>query len=146
MTSITTAVSSTMATSSSTLRECLTPSTIRSAFFDTVIKTIDCAIIAVSFTSVGVLGGAIFGATNFLSTRAIDWICDQIPIAKDHLLYKACQVALYALSTFASIGAGVLIATTLGFPMTFSTGMLLTIGTLFLHRVSEVGILAFRGA
>ncbi len=79
------------------------------------------------FTSIGPLGGAIFGFSSWLSSRIIYWICDKVNCCPDHLIFRTAQLAF---STIASIAAAALITTTFGFPMTVTAGFVLTAASL----------------
>jgi hypothetical protein len=80
------------------------------------------AIAAGIFTAVSPLGGAIFGVSQFFSSRLIHWVCDKINCCPDDIIFKVAQ---FGLSTIGGIGAAVLITAAIGFPMTMVTGLVL---------------------
>jgi len=61
------------------------------------------ALAAGLFTAVSPLGGAIFGATRFVGSRVVGWICDKVNCAPDS---KVAAVAKGVLSVIGGIGAG----------------------------------------
>jgi hypothetical protein len=80
------------------------------------------AITAGIFTTISLLGGAIFGASFALSNRLIYWISEKINCCPSGTLF---EVARFALSMISSISAAALITTIAGFPLTLTTGILL---------------------
>lgn len=137
MTSITTTVTtSTSATTTPTPLNACSPGPL---LVGSAIMGVACAVAAAAFTSVGALGGAVFGVTTFLSNQAINWICDKMQICEDNLL---CKIAKCVLGTIGGIGVSVLITAALGFPITFGTGVMLTVVAIG----STIGtVLAFGG-
>jgi hypothetical protein len=82
------------------------------------------AIAAGIFTTVSPLGGAVFGVSSFLSHWLIHWICDKINCCPESVVFKVAQ---FTLRVIGGIGAGVLTTTVVGFPMTMTTGVILTV-------------------
>ncbi len=85
------------------------------------------AVAAAVFTPIAPVGGAIFGASYFLSNRLISWICHSIDCCPESLMAK---VATFALSTIGGIAAAMAITAAFGIHMTFTVGVVLTIATI----------------
>lgn len=88
------------------------------------------ALAASLFTPIVPLGGAVFGASSFLSGRLIDWTAEKFSCCPDQALFKTARcVATF----FGGIAAGALIATAAGFPITFAAGAVLTLAMMITH-------------
>ena len=98
-----------------------------SLLFGTAFAAGSTALVAGAFTAISPLGGAIFGASSFLAGRLINFICDKVECCPDSMVAKCSKVAL---SFLGGIGAAILITTFVGFPMTFTAGLVLTVGTM----------------
>ena len=82
---------------------------------------------ATIFTTVGPVGGAVFGASYYFASHAVNMICDQVNWSPDDPM---AQVAKCALATIAGIAAAAAITTLVGFPLTFGTAVVLS-GAMF---------------
>lgn len=82
--------------------------------------------IAGLLTPVGPLGGAIFGATSYLGSYVIGVICDNLNCDPNNELAKTIK---YVSSVLGSIAIASTITTLVGFPITFTTGAVLTIAS-----------------
>jgi hypothetical protein len=90
------------------------------------------------FSIVNPVGGAVFGGTSALISLVGNKIAQRVGVNS-----FALRVALYAVAFFASIAVSAIATTALGFPLTVSAGVILSIGML----VSQFAInLAIGGA
>ncbi len=85
------------------------------------------AVAAAVFTPIAPVGGAIFGASYFLSNRLIYFICQSVNCCPDSLIAK---VATFALSTLGGVVAAMAITAAFGIHMTFTAGVVLAIATI----------------
>lgn len=92
--------------------------------FGAVLMSSSSAIAAGLLTSISPLGGAIFGASYFLSNRLVHWICDKTNCFPESIVFRIAQ---FALSTIGGLGAAVLITTAFGFPVTMLSGAILMV-------------------
>jgi hypothetical protein len=91
--------------------------------FGTAVFALSGAMAGEICTSSTAFGGSVFGVTTYLSSRLINWICDQIGDYPDLPLY---QIAKSVLSLFAGIAIGVQVVKMAGFSISFAAGVLLT--------------------
>ena len=82
------------------------------------------AVSAGLFTTISPLGGAVFGASYALGGHLISWICDKVGCCPDSMV---TAVAKQALVTIGGIAAGALVTTLVGFPMTVTSAVTLSI-------------------
>jgi hypothetical protein len=83
------------------------------------------AVAAALFTTIGPVGGAIFGVSSFLSGRLVHFIFDKVDCFPES---NVAKIAKFVLSSLGGIAAGALIATAVGVPLTFTAGLILTLG------------------
>lgn len=98
---------------------------------DLAIMTCVYAVAAAAFTSIGFVGGAVFGIYNIASSRLIHEICNKISIGQDNLV---CKITKRALSIIGGIGISMLLGTFSGISITFTTALMLTTIATFLYR------------
>lgn len=75
------------------------------------------------FTVINPVGGAIFGAVSTLSQHLILQILNHAEYEENE---SAAKIINYAVSFFSSIAIGALVASAVGFPITFTGGVVLT--------------------
>ena len=91
------------------------------------------AVCAGLFTTISPLGGAVFGVSEYLSSHLISWICDKVDCCPDSMVAK---VAKYALTIIGEIAAAAMVTTLVGFPMTVTSAVTLSITTIVATVVS----------
>ncbi len=97
------------------------------------------AIASTLFTSIGAIGGAIFGASFALTGSLVRWVFEKIDPNQDSTTAKTAQFVITLLGGIAMAGAITYFA---GFPLTLGSGMLLALGSLV---VGVGGALAMGG-
>jgi len=79
--------------------------------------------------SIGASGGAIFGLASYVTGKTVQWICTKVFNLENPAANQAAKTISYVLGFFASIGAGMLAATFMGFPITFVAAIILSVAT-----------------
>jgi hypothetical protein len=91
------------------------------------------------FTAVHPLAGAIVVGTYYASYELIDRICKEADICQDGIIAKTARSGL---STIAALISGVIAARVVGFPITFSTAVLLRMASIGVCGLGSVLVLA----
>ena len=84
------------------------------------------ALAAGIFTTISPLGGAIFGVSEWVTGHLINWICNKMDCCPDSMVAKVGKMCLQIIG---GIVAAALLTTLAGFPMTFTTGVILSVAT-----------------
>lgn len=88
------------------------------------------------FTTISPLGGSLFAVSNIVTRRSIDWICDKVNCCPDGVIARTAKGALHVI---AGLGAGYAALYLGGFPVTLSSVVVLTVGSLLLTSGLIVG-------
>ncbi len=76
-----------------------------------------------ALTTINPIAGAVFGITSTWGRHIVSSLTDSMKCAKDS---TAGKIASFAVEFLGGIGIGVLATSFLGFPLTFTTGLILT--------------------
>jgi len=91
------------------------------------------ALAGYAFSLIHPIGGAIFGATFAVVNSIGTSLANQFGMNEE-----ATKTALYAVSYIISTLAGAFATTTLGFPLTFLSGVVMTFGMIITTQIVEI--------